>query len=564
MEDKIISAGSGLTDKEAEEDLLEITEYVNACANFIMNCRTPMSIAIQGGWGTGKSSFMHLVEKALKTEGRYETEAVIVRFNTWQYNRSGEERLFVPLITCLEKKLDEVNESDGNYKKYFSAEERQLFSKKSLLKTLRNAGSTYAGLGGAIAVALGQLLDKDSDGKADEQEDTYDEILQLRDKLQERINVTTGKSVIVNDKLEKGDHIAKKLVVFVDDLDRLAPKDAVNLLEDMKNFMDCDETVFVLALDHNLVNRGVKEKYGDIEDGYENKFFEKIVQLPFFLPTRKYNLRNYVTKLINENDIKNLNPELCVKYIEQFDGRNPRVIKRALNVYQLNSYIMNFRDSKEDQSGLFALILLQMQNENEFSRLVEALSGIMRECPATAVIENSGYEELMKKEGLADTAARLKEVFPYYSQLNATLMKSTFAEAVNSASKKEQLDEIYMLLCEYVREKGFKNSFDSDKQSNWKLDNGHSIQIKRFNNNANINFLNFRNPKEKIDTLLKAGIALPANENEAYFFDSSPGTFIKDSFYLYIRNVTADPQVLKAVGVLVNIMIEEDKENTDV
>ncbi len=31
-------------------------------------------------------------------------------------------------------------------------------------------------------------------------------------------------------------------------------------------------------------------------------------------------------------------------------------------------------------------------------------------------------------------------------------------------------------------------------------------------------------------------------------FNSAPETFIQNSFYLYIRNVTADLQVLKAVG----------------
>ena len=46
-------------------------------------------------------------------------------------------------------------------------------------------------------------------------------------------------------------------------------------------------------------------------------------------------------------------------------------------------------------------------------------------------------------------------------------------------------------------------------------------------------------------------------------FNSAPETFIQHSFYLYIRNVTADLQVLKAVGELVCMMIEEDAKKAN-
>jgi len=55
----------------------------------------------------------------------------------------------------------------------------------------------------------------------------------------------------------------------------------------------------------------------------------------------------------------------------------------------------------------------------------------------------------------------------------------------------------------------------------------------------------------------------PVNENGQYVFNSAPETFIQNSFYLYIRNVTADLQVLKAVGELVSMMIEEDAKKAN-
>ena len=46
-------------------------------------------------------------------------------------------------------------------------------------------------------------------------------------------------------------------------------------------------------------------------------------------------------------------------------------------------------------------------------------------------------------------------------------------------------------------------------------------------------------------------------------FNNAPEAFIQNSFYLYIRNVTADLQVLKAVGELVSMMIEEDAKKAN-
>lgn len=58
-----------------------------------------------------------------------------------------------------------------------------------------------------------------------------------------------------------------RLIVFIDDLDRLEPARAVEALEVLKNILECEKCVFVLAIDYNAVIRGVKEKYGnDFDD----------------------------------------------------------------------------------------------------------------------------------------------------------------------------------------------------------------------------------------------------------------------------------------------------------
>ena len=43
-----------------ENDKLGINDYAKALTNFIENTETPMTIGIQGEWGSGKTSLMNL------------------------------------------------------------------------------------------------------------------------------------------------------------------------------------------------------------------------------------------------------------------------------------------------------------------------------------------------------------------------------------------------------------------------------------------------------------------------------------------------------------------------
>lgn len=58
--------GWGFTDEAAEEDLFKITDYIGGLADFIQKCNTPMTISIQGSWGTGKTSIMNIIKINLK------------------------------------------------------------------------------------------------------------------------------------------------------------------------------------------------------------------------------------------------------------------------------------------------------------------------------------------------------------------------------------------------------------------------------------------------------------------------------------------------------------------
>ena len=56
----------------------------------------------------------------------------------------------------------------------------------------------------------------------------------------------------------------QRVVVYVDDLDRIDPEDAVSILELLKNIFNIKDCVFVLAIDYQVVVKGLKENLANL------------------------------------------------------------------------------------------------------------------------------------------------------------------------------------------------------------------------------------------------------------------------------------------------------------
>jgi hypothetical protein len=75
-----------VSDRPARQDSLGFLPYVNSLADFLTSARTrpPLTISIEGAWGSGKSSFMNLLQEELR---RRDENVRIVEFNAWRHDR---------------------------------------------------------------------------------------------------------------------------------------------------------------------------------------------------------------------------------------------------------------------------------------------------------------------------------------------------------------------------------------------------------------------------------------------------------------------------------------------
>jgi hypothetical protein len=78
---------SGITDQPATHDALGFEPYVKAIADFLTHEHTqaPLTLSIEGEWGSGKSSFMSQLKDLLSKRGN-----LTVEFNAWRHDKADE------------------------------------------------------------------------------------------------------------------------------------------------------------------------------------------------------------------------------------------------------------------------------------------------------------------------------------------------------------------------------------------------------------------------------------------------------------------------------------------
>lgn len=375
-------ANLGLTDRPVgslAEESLGVKDYMEALSEFVVTCETPMTISIQADWGAGKTSMMNLVKSKLEDE-KIET----IWFNTWQFSQfnMGDD-LPISLLGQFAKKF-EVEEK-GVIKKSLN-----ILKKGTKVATATAAERVFSG-GGDLANAL-------MDGPSLDLSET---IIVLKDELSKAVESKINNSG------------SDRVIIFIDDLDRLVPEKAVELLETMKLFLDIHGCVFVLAIDYNVVVKGLEKKFGvSVDEAKGKSFFDKIIQLPFNLPVAQYDVGKYFKELLQgkfayrEEDI-----ETFVKLANNSVGFNPRSMKRLFNSLQLLKMVAatkkildadSVATAHEKQRILFAILCLQTAYESMYRFILKHKSKIDQEffdifSDLETLKESNYYEEIRKE-----------------------------------------------------------------------------------------------------------------------------------------------------------------------
>ena len=394
-----------LADLATDKDNLFYDGYVKGIAEFIKECATPTTIAIQGDWGSGKTSLINLLDAELRAEsevadselaedgiaddelaesevaddGFIETKPAksgsalaaeycediigVAAIDAWQQSVANpQSSLLENLLVEMLLKLSGVKREDAE----------GIASLVTAVSTIMGTGSNKKEMAKDDSL-LGTIFDSIFGAEDNQKFGSKDEFISSKDIEDFRIEFS---GALQRAAQKSGKSRDSRLVVFVDGLDHVDPEACITLMEQVKTYLDCPRCVFVYAIDERTVYDGVRKKLGDkVDEGRKKMFFEKLVRVPLRIPTSVYNLEKYIEVLLKDDqDISGAYAKVISTLM---DNPTPLSIKRFINTLYLYRSVFGEVGSADTSTldMLLAAVILEIESTQGFNTVADCAKG---------------------------------------------------------------------------------------------------------------------------------------------------------------------------------------------
>ena len=323
-------------DEPTLEDLISHAPHVRNVAHIITSCQPPYVIGIHGDWGSGKTSFLRKLHLYLSCDKntyddaentctslwgeKYKEQASLISgietiwFDAWHHQHDEN-----PIVALL----NEIRAHFTLSQKFVDKAEKLSYA---ALMSLDSIGKKI-GISPEGIVKAGE--------KWEQQHFTQPLPSQLvRELLEDAIDKLIGK---------KSPDDNRRLVIFVDDLDRCLGPVAFKFLEAMKIYLSLSNCVFVLGMDVRHIRRAVAaelksagvipapdtKEEPDRSELYAADYLSKMFQHVFYLPNT-ISCKKYLTFLMGSHfDEKEAWIDAIIRY--NLLPHNPRKIKSFIS-----------------------------------------------------------------------------------------------------------------------------------------------------------------------------------------------------------------------------------------
>jgi adenylylsulfate kinase-like enzyme len=487
-----------LTNKDA--DRFGYSDIADKITYIIQNVKPSFTIGLYGKWGSGKTSICKLVENNLEKDKNFK----VFYFDVWKYEKDSFRRQFLiqleenlklglDLKEILNQDLSLTDPTVGELK----IDKRILFNplgiiliiiclisltililtfyipllNKECIRLISSIvfSSTFSGFilqGLVTAITRVQKnITKHKTDSAEGFERLYNQILK---ELKER-----------------------KLLIIIDNLDRLLSENAISVLSDIKTFLakdgDNNNSIFLIPCDHESINGHLHKIYGDDFDAdeYLRKFFNLTFKIPKLLDLE---LDDYTSEKLKETKIPEFNQKEnyypLIFVITNAFRDNPREIIQFINSLIASFILAKKRNLTEVlcNLGFLAKILVIRQKwpleyveiENQILRIGKGLDEAFN-----LLKENIGKEKGDREREREQRIKRIEEFLRTTSSINAYNQDVFFS--LHKSKQEETLPEwtSFVLSAEERRERDLKDLYIKIKNNN-KINELNSLLIDRY------------------------------------------------------------------------------------
>ncbi len=302
---------------EVDQDSFALNYHMGPIYDIVRHPGTdlPLTIAVYGSWGTGKTSAMKwlngLLDEWNKLDKVKDGEVYRIKpiwFYPWKYH--NKEDVWRGLLAELI--LKSITIEDAN------------------IHTVIKAGKQVLQfLGRGALSAAGDLVGIDADKIFTE----YELSIQPQNAYLNEFEVNFNKWITATLSPKE------RLIIFIDDLDRCLPDVALQVLEALKLYLNNNKLIFVVGVDKIIINDLVRKYYGDlgVEKAQARNYLAKMFQVEIDLNPSGELIEKFLLKHLEDfgvfrnQKISDTEEQIFCKVILGLAGRIPREVKRLIN-----------------------------------------------------------------------------------------------------------------------------------------------------------------------------------------------------------------------------------------
>ncbi|MEQ5775021.1 hypothetical protein J4E05_05805 [Thalassospira sp. NFXS8] len=320
-----------------EIDIFTRKDFGERLANLIEKSDDNPVIALNAGWGEGKSTFIKMWRG--HTTNHRENKIKSIYFDAFENDYQKD-----PFLTLASEIYQLIPETDKQKQKNF----REKASKA--LKSITRGIVKVAAKAGTAGIIDGSDIDSAENFMSDLRSKEIDHIVdeKLENAKKDKLNLNKFKEYLTEFSEEAGE--GAPLVFIIDELDRCRPDFALELLEQIKHLFSVKGITFLLVTNRLQLENSIRAKYGSEINAtnYLHKFIHLWIELP--RPSNEYKdlgsiFFKHALNKMSEDGEKILNTDTVQILLSLIKYYQPsfREIERTLTYFAI---IMNMSEQK--------------------------------------------------------------------------------------------------------------------------------------------------------------------------------------------------------------------------
>ncbi|SMY35006.1 KAP family P-loop NTPase fold protein [Photobacterium andalusiense] len=331
-------------------DIFKRKGFGERLANLVENSGGSPVIALDSGWGEGKSTFIKMWRGYL--ENHREPEIISIYFDAFENDYQKD-----PFLTLASEIYQLITVEDEERKTKFK--DKAAKAAKSLLRGALKV-SVKVGTAGIVDGSAVDVAEKElSNLVADQVDDLIKE--RFEHAAKDKLALKEFRSYLSNFANEVNG--GKPIVFIIDELDRCKPDFALELLEQVKHLFSVQGITFLLVTNREQLEESIKSKYGQGIDptNYLHKFINVWLTMP--RASDEYNdngyqfLQNALSAMKEENDvIANTDSVSVLNDIVKFYQPSFREIERILSYFSIVNNMLGNQRYLENYQYMISMV----------------------------------------------------------------------------------------------------------------------------------------------------------------------------------------------------------------